>query len=335
MKRASALALSLGVDVCKFYLDACVLFSDGKKEERRFRNDASGIASLLSWGVSFGVPVLGMESTGGYERNLALAGSSQGIPVRVENPRRIKDFARASGRVNKTDRADARAIAEFLSKMEGRPWRLAASSSRELEGLTQHRASLVAESRRHQNRLEHRETMPDLAVRQTEARLVSLKKDLAEVELERRRLIASDPSLSRDFAALVRLRGVGEEVAALVLARAGNIEDYPNAQSYAASAGVAPCRRESGEWRGKSRISKRGDAALRSGLFLPALCAARYDPVLKEFRARLLANGKTKLQAAVACIRKLLMRIYGILKAVRAGKEPYYGEKPDLTPQTP
>lgn len=317
---------TLGVDVCKASLDACLLLPGGRMEERRFANDAKGIAALLAWGE--GASVVGMESTGGYERDLALAATLAGRLVRVENPRRVRDFARATGRLNKTDRADARTIAGFLGRVEGRPWRLADETTRELEALTAHRAALLEERTRVQNRLGRRASLPALVARHLETRLCALDDEVREAEAERRRLAQADEGLARDLAALTGLPGVGEATALLVLARAGNVEDYPTAQAYAAAAGLAPCRRESGSWRGRSRISKQGDAALRSGLYMAAVVASRWDPVTRAFRDRLLANGKTRMQALVACMRKLLMRRYGVLKAVRAGKQPFYGERP-------
>ena len=317
----------LGVDVCKGFLDACLLHPCGSRKERRFANDAQGIASLLVWGAD--ARVLGMESTGGYEISLARAGAASGLLVRVENPRRVRDFARAGGRLNKTDRADARAVAEYLPRFEGRAWSPPTERARELEGLTAHRAALVEERTRLGNRLEHREELPALVARQLEARLKGLARETEEVERERRRLVEEDEGLRRDRDALLGLKGVGETTALLVLSLAGNVEDYASAQGYAAAAGLAPCRRESGSWRGKTRISKQGGAALRSGLYMAAVVASRHDPLLKAFRDRLRERGKSPMQALVACMRKLLMRCYGVLKAVRNGKEPYYGTKPE------
>ncbi|RYE77708.1 MAG: IS110 family transposase [Myxococcales bacterium] len=316
----------LGVDVCKAHLDACLLRPDGAREERRFENGPRGIAALVAWGRD--ASVVGMESTGGYERGLALAASLAGRTVRVENPRRVRDFARATGRLNKTDRADARAVAGFLAKVEGRPWAPPADQARELEGLTAHRAALLQERTRVGNRLQAPGSPPALVRRQLEARLGTLGEELEELERERRRLVQEDEGLARDRDALLGLKGVGETTALLVLSLAGNVGDYPTAQAYAAAAGLAPCRRESGSWRGKSRISRQGDAALRAGLYMAAVVASRHDPLLRDFRERLVERGKTPMQAVVACMRKLLMRCYGVLKAVRNGKEPFYGERP-------
>ncbi|RYG44326.1 IS110 family transposase [bacterium] len=318
----------LGVDVCKGFLDACLLRPDGSRRERRFANDARGIAALLAWGEE--ARVLGMESTGGYELPLAKAGAASGLLVRVENPRRVRDFARASGRLNKTDRADARTVAEYLPRFEGRAWSPPSDRARELEGLTAHRAALLQERTRVGNRLERREELPALVARQLDERLRGLARELEELERERRRIVQEDEGLARDRDALMGLKGVGETTALLVLSLAGNVEDYPTAQAYAAAAGLAPCRRESGSWRGRTRISRQGGAALRAGLYMAAVVASRWDPLLREFRERLVERGKTPMQAVVACMRKLLMRMYGVLKAVRSGKEPFYGTRPGL-----
>lgn len=317
----------LGVDVCKSFLDACLLSPGERPKERRFANSPEGIAALLAWAGP--LACLGVESTGGWERPLALAAFRAGLSVRVENPRRVRDFARASGRLNKTDRADARAIAEFLGKLEGRAWRPAGPTEREMEGLTAQRAALLQERTRLASRLEHRSGMPPLVVRQLDARVSALAGELREVEEARRALVAADEGLRRGRDALLGLKGVGEATALLVLSLAGNVEDYPSAQGYAAAAGLAPCRRESGAWRGRARISKQGDAALRAGLYMAAVVASRHDPLMRAFRERLVGAGKTTMQAVVACMRKLLMRIYGVLKAVREGREPYYGERPE------
>ena len=232
---------TLGVDVCKAFLDACLLRPGARPEERRFANSPEGIAALLAWGGD--APVVGMESTGGYERDLAAAAALAGRLVRVENPRRVRDFARATGRLNKTDRADARALAGFLARVEGRPWRLADPASRELEGLTAHRAALLEERTRLTNRLERRESLPALVARHLETRRCALDDELRETDAERGRLARADARLARDLAALTGMTGVGETTALLVLARAGNVEDFPDAQAYAAAAGLAPCRR--------------------------------------------------------------------------------------------
>lgn len=152
-----------------------------------------------------------------------------------------------------------------------------------------------------------------------------MEKDLLELEEARRRLVGAHEALSRDLEALLGITGVGEATALLVLSEAGDTQSYPDAQSYAAAAGLNPCRKESGTWKGRTGISKCGSRTLRSGLYLAASVASRHNPLVRAYRENLLARGKPKKQALVACMRKLLMICYGVLKAVRNGKTPFYG----------
>lgn len=322
------MAWYVGVDVSKDALDACGISEEGKREAR-FDNNAQGIARLLAWAKALGkVAALGMEATGGYEFDLAGEALEAKLPTSVENPRRVKDFARAMGYLNKTDRADARAIAEFLRRIGPSPWRLADPHVRELAELTRHRSFLQGERNRIQNRLGHRKRLPELVVSQLEARLKTLDQEVDELDKARLGLVQKQEALHRDLEALVGIPGVGQTTALLVLAEAGDVENFPDAQSYASQSGLAPCRRESGKSQGRSQISKAGSRHLRGGLFLAGSVAARYHPEVMELRARLLAKGKTKMQALIACMRKLLMICYGVLKKVRNGEKPYYGKRP-------
>jgi transposase len=319
----------VGNDISKDWID-CEVLGELTCHRRRFKNDPRGIDQLIKWSQSFGlVLALGMESTGGYELDLAVAAHLAGLPVSVENPRPIKDFARAMGFLNKTDVADAHAIAEFLRRIGPSPWRLADPVVRELSQLTRHRVFLLGELNRVCNRLEHKGSLPELVVEQLLALRVSLGGLISQVEQDRLRLVETGDTLQRDYQALIGIVGVGQTTAILVLSEAGDVEQFNDASTYASCrSGLNPTRRESGKWQGRSRISKQGSKLLRSGLFLAASVGSRYNPVLKAFKERLLAAGKTKMQALVACMRKLLMLCYGVLKAVRAGKEPYYGQKP-------
>jgi transposase len=317
----------IGCDISKSWIDACAL-GDGRLCELRVSNDASGIRKLLKWALGFGeIDALGMESTGGYELDLAVTALGAGIRVSVENPRRIRDFARAMGYLNKTDRADARAIAEYLERIGASPWRLSDPLLRELSLLTRHRVFLLGQLGRAQNRLEHASSLPDCVVKQLREQESQLQKQLEQIDEARRNLVAASESLAKEKEALTRIVGIGETTAMLVLAEAGDVESFANAGAYAAYAGLNPVRRESGSWRGRTTISKVGSALLRSGLFLAASVASRHNPILKAFRERLIERGKTKMQALVACMRKLLMICYGVLKAVRSGKQPFYKAK--------
>lgn len=319
---------SIGVDVCKKWLDACALTSEFKRVEKRFPNTAKGIAQLLAWAAKLGnVLVIGMESTGGYELDLAIASVEMGFRTSVENPRKIKNFAGAMNSLNKTDKADARIIAEFLVRMGPSKWRLADPLMREVSLLTRHRASLMGECNRLGNRLEHRAHLPAMVIKQLEAAIARIRQDLEETEKARMALVSQSETMMNELRALTRVTGISTVTALLILSEAGDVDQFEHATSYAAFAGLSPCRRESGNWKGKTGISKCGNSMLRGGLMMPTMSAARFNPVLKAFRERLLANGKTKMQALIACMRKILMICFGILKALRQGKTPYYGFK--------
>jgi transposase len=321
---------SIGVDVSKRQLDACAL-RDDKRVEKHFANSAKGISNLLAWAVGLGqVRVIGMESTGGYELDLAIASFAAGFVTSVENPRKIKNFAGAKNCLNKTDRADARIIAEFLKVMGFSTWRLADPLIREISLLTRHRATLIAECNRMGNRLEHRAHLPELVVRQLEETLAKAQANLKEVEKARLDLVKQSPTMMAEMKALTKISGISTVTALLILSEAGDVDQFMYASSYAAFSGMSPCRRESGNWRGRTGISKCGNPRIRGGLTMPGMAAIRFNPVIKAFRDRLLANGKTKMQALIACMRKLLMICFGVLKALRNGKTPYYGFKENL-----
>jgi len=325
------MAYWVGNDISKDWIDVLVL-SDAECHHRRFRNDARGILELLRWVLSFGEIVwFGMESTGGYELDLAVSALDAGLQVCVANPRRIREFARSMGYLNKTDRADAKAIAEFMKRVGGTVWRLSDPHIRELTLLHRHRSFLIGQLGRTRNRLEHAKTLPELVLTQLQEEARTYHQRIAEVEDACRMLVEANESLRLDDQALQKISGVGPATATLILAEAGDVEDYPDAISYAASSGLHPVRRESGKWKGRTSISKCGNSRLRAGLFLAASVASRHNPVLKAFRERLLQRGKTKMQVLIACMRKLLMICYGVLKAVRNGKTPYYGPRPLTT----
>lgn len=319
----------IGVDVSKRSLDVCALCGQETKRELRFQNSSAGIKQLLAFAKSLGqIAAFGMESTGGYELDLALAALEAGLPLSVENPRRIKKFAGAMGYLNKTDRADARAIAQYLLRIGATPWRLSEPHVRELSLLTRHRASLLSELGRTRNRLEHARHLPELVCRQLQTAAARIAQDIQEIDERRVQILQQNKELGEQAQALMRIKGIGPATAILVLAQAGDVQNFENAQTYAANAGLSPCRKESGAWRGASAISKCGNRQLRAGLFMAASIGSRFNPVLKEFRKRLLERGKTKMQAIVACMRKLLMICYGVLKALRNGKQPFYGPIP-------
>lgn len=204
-----------------------------------------------------------MEATGGYELDIAISACQKGIPTTVENPRRIKDFAKAMGFLNKTDRADARAIAEYIKRIGPSKWRLEDPVLRELSSLSRHRANLIQERNRIGNRLGHKEHLPEILVKQLQRALQRIQSDLEEIEEQRMKLVTHSSKLQQDLQALTKICGVGKTTALLILSEAEDVEQFESADAYAAHAGLNPCRRESGAWRGKTRLSKAGNPSKR------------------------------------------------------------------------
>ncbi len=317
----------VGIDISKDTLDACSLPANGKPRCHAFRNDAAGHAALLARADAH-APGAGfcLESTGAYGAALATALAEAGRHVSVVNPARIKYAGLASGHGNKTDKADARLIAQYGRDRRPPAWCPAPAESRELQALVRRRDDLLRLAAREKGRL----AVPGLtaAVRESVERTVAW---LAG-EAERLRgladeLIAASQRLRADRALRESIPGVGPSTAPAILAELPAVGQVPTAQQAAAFAGLAPRQYQSGtSVRKRTRLSEAGNARLRQALYLPALTAIRFNPLIKALYERLVRAGKAKMAAVGACMRKLLMIAYGVLKN-RAPFDPSWGTK--------
>jgi transposase len=319
----------VGIAVSKATLDACLLTPDGRAREAAFGNGARGHAALIAWagrhaggrGLHFC-----LEATGPYSEAPALALVGAGHPTSVVNPTRVKYAGLMRGRGNKTDPADARLIAEYAARERPPAWRPPAPEVRELQALVRRRDDLREMAAREKGRLDS----PALrgAARQSVARAIKfLTREADRVQAQADALIAASPALAADRDLLASIPGVGSQTAATVLAELPGVDQLPSAQSAAAYAGLAPREFRSGaSVRRRTRLSKAGNARLRKALYLPTLTAVRFNPLLRSFFARLVAAGKPKMQAVGACMRKLAMICYGVLKN-RRPFDPQWGSK--------
>jgi transposase len=319
----------VGIDVSKAMLDACLLAPNGRACRERFANDARGHAALLRWadrhatGAEFHFC---LEATGPYSEPPALALVRAGRFVSVANPARVKAYAQASGQGNKTDPADARAIAEFARDRDPPAWHPPSEQIRGLQALVRRRDDLRALVAREKGRLDS----PTLtgAARKSVVRTVRfLAREADELQAQADALIAAAPELRADRDLLESIPGVGRQTASTVLAELPPVDRLPSAQSAAAYAGLAPREYRSGtSVRRHTRLSKAGNARLRRALFLPTQTAVRFNPLLRAFYGRLVATGKPKMRAVGACMRKLVMLCYGVLKN-RAPFDPQWASK--------
>jgi transposase len=306
-----------GIDVSKDTLDACLLLPGGSARQATFANHPRGHAALLAWADrhAAGAPVrFCMEATGPYSEAPAAALADAGRYVSVVNPTRIKYAGLMRGRSNKTDAADARLIAEYAAR-EGPPaWQPPPPEVRELQGLVRRLDDLVEMAAREKGRL----SSPALtkAARASVGRTVKLlEREAAKVRAAADELVASTPALRADRDLLESIPGVGRQTATTVLAELPAVERLPSAESAAAYCGLAPSEFRSGtSVKKRTRLSKAGNARLRKALFLPTQTAVRFNPLLQGFFERLVAAGKPRMRAIGACMRKLVMLCYGVLK---------------------
>lgn len=294
-----------GVDVSKAVLDLHVLAPGGRGRQRRFANDASGIASLLGWlsACGAGRPCrVVFEPTGRFHLGLWRALDRAGHAAVPFNPYRARHFAEADGEPAKTDAIDARVLARAAASMDLPAAPPPTQEQLRIKGLHGLRLGAVGMLRAAKNR--RGATSDVLAERLLGAQIALFEAQIAEIDAELARLIEAEPELARRRAILASVPGIGRVSAAALIAEMpelGNLADKKAAKLL----GVAPIDRQSGERTGRSRI-KGGRRRLRAALYMAALAAARANPDLHAFRNRLKARGKPAKLILTAVLRKLV-----------------------------
>jgi transposase len=310
----------VGIDVSKEHLDVCSL-PDG--EIFSVANDRAGIDELLARlleGVRPDLVVL--EATGKYERPAAVAVAAAGIAVAVVNPRQARDFAKAAGRLAKTDRIDAEVLARFAGAVGPRPSVLPDEEARALQDILVRRRQLLEMIVAEKNRLQ---MASEAVAKRIAAHVRWLEKELGRVDRELDEAVRESETWRANEELLRSVPGVGPVLARTLLAELPELGTLPR-RRLCALVGVAPFNRDSGAFRGKREVWG-GRAPVRAALYMGALVATRYNPVIGEFYERLLAAGKPKKVALVACMRKLL----SILNAMMRDRIPWHPAHP-LTP---
>lgn len=303
----------IGIDIAKQTFDAALGIT-GRIET--FANDDTGHDALVARLAGLAVDLIVMEATGGLERDLACLLQAAGFAVAVINPRQARDFAKAMGYLAKTDRIDAKALAELAQVLSRHPQRdrfvsvLPTPEQQALQALVARRRQLVGMHVAEHQRLS---TSHAAARKSIEAMIQAIRAQLDDVEAELARHITTHHA---DLAQrLASVRGVGPTTVATLIADVPELGRLSR-REISALIGVAPFNRDSGQMRGKRAIFG-GRGQVRRGLYMAALAAIRFNPVIRAFYHRLVLAGKPKKVAIVACMRKLLT----ILNAmVRTGK---------------
>jgi transposase len=291
-------ATFVGVDVAKERLDVAVRPSG---EHWSVSNDDAGVAALVARLAPLGPALIICEATGGFERAAIAALAAGRLPIVVANPRQVRDFARASGQLAKTDQLDAGILALLAERVRPTPRPLPDAAVQLLDAVLTRRRQLLEMLTAEKNRLGF---APQPVHRGIQAHIRWLERQLDDVTKELAALIEASPVWRAKDDLLQSVPGVGPILSCTLLGELPELGTVSDKQ-IAALAGVAPLARDSGTLRGK-RMVWGGRASVRTALFMAAMCARRWNPVIQVFYERLIAAGKPKKVALIACARKLL-----------------------------
>jgi transposase len=294
----------VGIDVSKDQLEVFVLSTGGNQT---VTNTEEGIASLIPLLQSTDPKLIVLEATGGLERPTAEALTAAGFPVAVVNPRQVRDFAKAKGILAKSDRIDARVLADFgeAIRPEARPPK--APEVQELEALTTRRRQIVDMITVEKNRLG---TAPKRTRLQIQDHLRYLGKALKDINQELNKTLKKHPQFQERNRIIRSVPGVGPVLAVTLLSDLPELGSIDR-KAVAVLVGVAPLNRDSGRFRGR-RCVWGGRARIRAVLYMATLAATRCNPVIRAFYNRLLQAGKEHKVALTACMHKMI----GILNAM-------------------
>ena len=296
----------VGIDVSKGWGDVVVKPSG---ERWCFNQDQEGIGELVKRLVGLQPTLVALEATGGYERTLVGALAEKEVPVRVFNPRQVRDFARSQGQLAKTDRLDAGMIAQFGEVSDAGAQAPKSRESLELDALVSRRRQLVGMKTGERNRLEN----ADPVVRKSIEGIIDLLDEaVSEIDRELKGRLQKCEQWRKQVKLLRTVPGIGPITVFTLLAGLPELGQL-NRREIAALVGLAPLARDSGRLRGV-RSCWGGRANVRAALYMPTLVAVRFNPALRDFYQRLVDAGKPKKVALTACMRKLLTILNAMVK---------------------
>ncbi len=302
----SGSAVFVGIDVSKAHLDVAVRPTE---DEWRSQNTETGVNEVVDRLKKLGPDLVVLEATGKLESAVASGLAVQGVPVVVVNPRQVRDFAKSTGRLAKTDTLDARVIAHFAEAVRPIPRPLPDEQANHLSSLLSRRRQLGEMLTAERNRLGSADRKMR---RRLKAHIRWLKKELLEIDDDMDNAIRESPLWRGKDDILKSVPGIGTVVSITLIAELPELGAL-NSKEIAALAGVAPLNRDSGTLAGRRTVWG-GRAKVRTALYMAALVASRHNPVIKEFYIRLCEAGKPKKVALTACMRKLLLIVNSMIK---------------------
>jgi transposase len=296
----------VGIDVAKAQRDIALRPSG---ERWAVPHDASGVATLVEQRQGRHPLLIVLEATGGLERAVPSAWATAGLPVVVVNPRQVRDCARATGQLAKTEALDARALAHFADVIRPTPRPLPDAQTRELRAVLGRRQQLLGMRTAEQNRLAG---TSGRLTQDIEAHIAWLNARIATLDDDLETMLRASPRWRENDDLLQSVPGIGPVCARTLLRELPELGTL-NRQQIAALVGVAPLNCDSGTLRGR-RVIWGGRAHVRTVLYMGTLVATRFNPQIKAFYQRLRAAGKRKKVALTACMHKLVTILNAMLK---------------------
>jgi transposase len=308
----------VGIDVCKARLDV-VLLPSGESFSS-VANDEEGLQELAGKLLTADPALAVLEATGGLERPLAASLAASEIACAVVNPRQARDFAKAIGKLAKTDKIDAGVLARFAEAIRPEPKAPPEAEAMEFRAILARRRQII-QRQIIQMMVAEKNRLGASASKKVRSRLEAhirwLEKELARIDRDLEEAIEESPTFKENEALLRSVPGVGPVLCRTLLAELPEVGSL-SPRELSALVGVAPLNRDSGAFRGRRGVWG-GRARVREALYMAALIASRHNPAIKRFYERLLASGKPKKVALVACMRKLLT----ILNAMMRDRTPW------------
>lgn len=298
--------VNVGVDTGKSQLD---VYLHETHQFVQFSNDKVGIRRLILLLEEYEVERIVIEATGRLEHAFAEAAFDAGYPLVVVQPIMVRRYAGAIGQLAKTDRLDAKLIAEYAAVVKPKVRQRVASETRVIKDLLVRRRQLLQMSTMEKNRLH---IMPEALADDIEALLKELHRQIKAIDKQLQVAMSASEQWQSTYDRLINVPGLGDTTVYTLLADLPELGKLSH-REISALVGVAPYNRESGRMRGRRKI-RGGRASVRTALYMAVLSATRYNPPIKAFYERLLAKGKHKKTALTACVRKLVVMLNAMMK---------------------
>lgn len=303
----------VGIDVSEHELDAYVL---PEKTSGTYKNSLRGIQAIIKKIAQYPNAKVVLEATGGYEKLVADKLNQANVEVCIINPRQIRDFAKALGKLAKTDKIDAQVIALFAQKIQPEARANKSENQSKIADLSTRRKQLLDILQMEKNRIDKAKG----DIKKSLSKIIkTIEKEIAVIDEKLNKLICEDEYYSKMYEHITSVPGIGEKVATSLMAHLPELGTLSSRQ-ITALAGLAPFNRDSGTLRGLRTIWG-GRAPVRSSMYMAALVATKHNPKIKAFYKRLCEAGKPKKVALTACMRKLVIIVNAMIKNNQSWQE--------------